>query len=79
MITEGDGGEVKELEKNERGSYLAAQMPGNGAVYVITETANPLYKKLIIAGAAATVILIVVIIVITFRRKKKKHGVEKEA
>ena len=78
-IMDGEGGMVRKLEVEERGSYIATALPENGATYVMIPVPNPIYKTLIIIGATVLlVILVIVIIVIANNRKKKKSKGVKE-
>ena len=72
-----EGGQIRKLDVEERGSYIATALPDNGATYVMIEVNNPLYKTLIIAGAIAAVLILVIVSVVIIRVKKKKKNKDK--
>ena len=77
-IKDGEGGEVRKLDIEERGSYIATALPDNGATYVMISVPNPKIKTWIIIGASAAllILVIVIVIIINVNKKKKNKGTE---
>ena len=66
-----ENGEIRKLDAEERGSYIATSLPDNGATYIMIPVSDPRYKTLAIIGIVAALVIIVTVTVIIVKKNKK--------
>lgn len=70
-IKDGENGEIRKLDAEERGSYIATSLPDNGATYIMIPVSDPRYKTLAIIGIVAALVIVVTVTVIIVKKNKK--------